>query len=192
MAQLVLLVIGSMTVKVGEEEPHLAWDTSNLQLILAPITLAAFCVWIYRAYWNLIPLGARDLRHLPILAILSIFIPGFNLFIPFRALARIERWSDPSLADHYPAGSSRGSSMSLGWAWAAFVNLFMFNGVTQSFIQKNIKIPAAAIGDLSDPVQAFLEMQFLLALFFVVRGINAAQTERHRRLSALVTSPRGE
>jgi hypothetical protein len=192
MAQLVLLVIGSMTVKVGEEEPHLVWDTSNLQLILVPITLAAFCVWMYRAYWNLIPLGARDLRHLPILAIVSIFIPCFNLFIPFRALAQIERWSDPSLADRHPAGSSRGGSISLGWAWAAFVNLIAFNGVTHSLIKKTIKIPAAAIGDLSDQMQAFLGMQFLLALLFVVRGINTAQTERHRRLSAEVSGPRGE
>jgi hypothetical protein len=72
------------------------------------------------------------------------------------------------------------------------VNLIAFNDATHSFIKKNIKIPAGAIGDLSDEMQAFLGVQFLLALFFVVRGINAAQTERHRRLSAEVSGPRGE
>jgi hypothetical protein len=147
---------------------------------------------MYRAYWNLIPLGARDLRYTPILAIVSIFIPCFNLFVPFRALAQIERWSDPWLADRHPTASSRGGSISLGWAWAAFVNLIAFNDVTDSFIKKNIKIPAGAIGVLSDEMQAFLGVQFLLALFFVVRGINAAQTERHRKLSAEVSGPRGE
>jgi hypothetical protein len=192
MAQLVLLVIGSVTVRVGAEEPHLMWDTSKLQLALAPFTLAAFCAWMYRAYWNLIPLGARDIRRLPILAIVSIFIPGLNLFIPFRALAQMEKWSDSSLADRHPGGSSRGGSISLGWAWASFVNLTAFNDVTYSFIKKNIKIPAAAIGDLSDQMQAFLGVQLLLALYFVVRGIDAAQTERHRRLSVEASRPGGE
>src|SRR5262249_8060148 len=158
MAQLVLLVIGFSTVRVGDEEPHQLWDTSKLQLILAPITVAAFCAWTYRAYWNLIPLGARDLRHRPIMAIISIFIPWFNLFVPFRALAQIEKWSDPSLADRHPACPPRGGSISLGWAWAAWLNLVLFNDGTSKFITENVKIPAAAatFEDLSDRFQAIL------------------------------------
>jgi Domain of unknown function (DUF4328) len=192
MAQLVLNLIGSATESVNGAEPRHPWDTTFLQLLLAPITLAVFCAWMYRAYWNLIPLGAKDLRYLPILAVVSVFIPILNLIIPFRALWQIARWSDPSLADRHPAGSQRGGPISLGWAWAAFFNLYAFNGEISRFIRENVKIPVGAIEVLSAQLQAFLWVQFLLALCFVVRGINAAQLERHLRLSAEPTGSRGE
>ncbi len=210
-AQLLLLVIGSATIRLNGATTR--WDTTFLQLLLAPITLAVFCAWMYRAYSNLIPLGARGLRSSPTKAVVSIFIPCVNLVVPFRALAEIVRSSVPSeavllpvsrpSAGSIPLGSNRaarsflpklpldssGGSISLGWAWAAFVNLILFNGTIGEFIKKNIGVPVAAIENLSDQVHFLLWAQFLIALFLMVRGINARQEERHLRLSAEAKSP---
>ena len=59
--QLLLLVIGESTVAINGATTR--WDTTFLQLGLAPITLAVFCAWMYRAYSNLIPLEREAYAH---------------------------------------------------------------------------------------------------------------------------------
>jgi Domain of unknown function (DUF4328) len=210
-AQLLLLVIGGATVTQNGATTQL--DTTFLQFRLAPITLAAFCAWMYRAYSNLIPLGARGLRSSPRKAVISIFIPCVNFVVPFRALAEIARSCVPLEAELHPVSGpnvgsiplgsnpaarsflpklpldSSGGSISLGWAWAAFVNLILFNGTVSEFIKKNIGVPVVAIEDFSDSLQSLLWAQFLIALFLLVRGINARQEERRLRLSAEAECP---
>jgi hypothetical protein len=186
-AQLSLLVIGTATVERNGATTR--WDTTFLQLLLAPITLAVFCAWMYRAYRNLVPLGARGLRLSPRMAVVSIFIPCMNLVVPFRALAEITRSSVPSQAERDPAGPTNGGSVSLGWAWAAFVNLNLLNDTIVEFMKKNIGVPVAALENLSHQVQILLWAQFLIALFLMVRSINARQEERHLRLSAEAECP---
>jgi hypothetical protein len=178
-----------------------------LLLVIGSVTIAVFCTWLYRAYSNLIPLGARDLRSSPTKAVVSIFIPCVNLVVPFRALAEIVRSSAPSEAELHPAGrpsansiprgsnraarpflpklpvDSSGGSISLGWAWAAFVNLNLFANTVSEFMKKHIGVPVGAIENLSEQVQFLLWAQFLIALFLMVRAINARQEERHLRLS---------
>ena len=90
--QLLLLVIGESTVAINGATTR--WDTTFLQLGVAPITLRVLR-WMYPAYSNLYPPRARRLTSSPTRAVVSIFIPCVNFVAPFRALPEIARSSVP-------------------------------------------------------------------------------------------------
>ena len=191
MIQLVLLVIGPTTWFFAEHNGQLVWhgwNTTPLQLGLAPITLVVFCMWMYRAYGNLPALGAR-FKPSPGWVVVSIFIPCVNLVVPFLALAEIARWSNPSLADRGRIGRPLGGLTALGWAWASLVNAFAISQLIYDWRKRAVGVTAIATDELSGPVASFLFAQFLVALFLVVRSLNAQQEELQFSLSIAPPGP---
>jgi hypothetical protein len=59
-------------------------------------TVVLFCMWIYRAHWNLPALGAAQLKYTPGWAAGAFFVPILNLFRPYQITKEIDLNSDPS------------------------------------------------------------------------------------------------
>jgi hypothetical protein len=85
--------------------------------------VAFFLVWFYRAYRNLIPLGARELRYGKGWSIGAWFIPFFNLVRPKQIANDLWRASDPETPSWpYPGTwQSKRVSPLLHWWWATYL-----------------------------------------------------------------------
>ncbi len=177
-AHALLLLIGSASITVSGKTFRL-FDTTLIQLLLTPVTLTVFCMWMYRAYSNLIPLGARGLQRTPPSGRMPlIFVPFAYAVHPFQALAEIVRSSDPSHTTVL-TGSSGSGMTSLGWAWAAFVNAILFSSATQRFVKGHIiSVPLTTIEDIVSFFNFLLWLQFLIALIFLVSRTNRRQEQR--------------
>jgi hypothetical protein len=176
-AHALLLLIGSVSITVNAKTFRL-FDTTLIQLLLAPVTLTVFCMWMFRAYSNLIPLGARGVQTPPSGRMPLIFVPFAYAVLPFQALAEIVRSSDPSFAALQP-GSSGSGMTSLGWAWAAFVNAILLSSATQRFVKGHtIAVPLTTIEDFVSFFNFLLWLQFLIALIFLVSQTNRRQERR--------------
>lgn len=68
---------------------------SALYLITLLVVGITFMIWCYRAYANLEPLGATNVRHTKGLAVVAWFLPIANLFISYQVMASIWVGSDP-------------------------------------------------------------------------------------------------
>jgi Domain of unknown function (DUF4328) len=177
-AHALLLLIGSASITVSGKTFRL-FDTTLIQLLLAPVTLTLFCMWMYRAYDNLIPLGARGVKRTPPSGRMPlVYVPFAYAVLPVQALAEIVRSSDPSFEALQP-GSSGSGMTSLGWAWATFVNAILLSIASQRFAKGHIiRIPPTTIEDFVSFFSFLLWLQFLIALIFLVSRTNKRQERR--------------
>lgn len=71
------------------------FGTAVLLLLVSISGLALFLAWLYRANDNAWELGAEDLQFTPGASVIWFFIPFFNLYKPYQALAELYRASFP-------------------------------------------------------------------------------------------------
>lgn len=147
------------------------------QTILYLATAVAFIVWLRRAYRNLVPLGAGDLRWAPGWAVGGWFVPVLNLWRPKQIVNDVWRASDPGLAPGSTSWHGRRvpAGPTLWWI------LFLVGGAAST------SAGAASLGEgpaaLRDAALLFvvadgLDVATALLAIWVVRSITARQEER--------------
>lgn len=104
--------------------------SDNVQLvfgILLSVTnlavIVTFLMWLFRAYKNVLALGAGQLRYRPGWSIGAWFIPFFNFVGPKQIVNDTWRASDPDLPPD-AGGAWRGAAIPaalFGWWWAAWI-----------------------------------------------------------------------
>jgi hypothetical protein len=158
----------------------------NILLIIT--TAIVFLIWEHRANSNLRPLGVPRPEFSSRWAVGSWFVPILNLFVPFQIVRYIWRKSDPdamNVDEAFGAWDYSGADEFTLKAWWGF---WIATNVAGRF-SSQISRRADELSDhtLSSWVailaSAFSAITALLAIS-VVRGINARQEERHKRLIA--------
>jgi len=83
--------------------------------------LIGLALWLHAVCQNLPSLGARQLRVGPAWAVLSLFVPGVNVVVPFVALIEVWKASDPTVGvtDRASRGALATSGDILAW-WVVF------------------------------------------------------------------------
>jgi len=111
--------------EIGESLTELLYvGVALLQLFVFIATMAAFLLWLHRAYRNLPALGAVKLDTTPGWAVGYFFIPFVNLFKPFQVVKEIWRESTPGMETQtsFGGGYSRtGTPALVGWWWAFWI-----------------------------------------------------------------------
>lgn len=153
------------------------------QVVVHLTTVVLFLMWIHRAHRNLSALGARNLRFSSGWAVGYWFIPIMNFFRPYQVVKEIWKASDPN-TDPADASSWQNATTSsvIGWWWAFWL---IYNFVGPSF---RFSAQAKTLTDLSAMswVSILSDGTIIVATVFailVVRGIDARQEEKSRRLA---------
>ena len=93
-----------------------------LFIIINLAAIVVFLMWINRAYKNLSPLGATNLRFTSGWAVGWFFVPIMSLFRPYQVVSEIMRASNPN-ANTADSSSWRNlpTPTIVGWWWALFL-----------------------------------------------------------------------
>jgi Domain of unknown function (DUF4328) len=143
-----------------------------------------FLRWFHRAYRNLLPLGATELRFTQGWAVGAWFVPILNLWRPKQIANDIWRASDPG----YEPGFLVWRAGSVPALYAFWWGLFL-GGNWVSQIAARLTFSAEEASELQNATTAYLvsdAADFLAALvaILVVRRTTARQEDRARRLAA--------
>lgn len=165
--------------------------TSQFQLGIYILTGILFLVWLYRASRNLRAFDIEGLKFRPGWTVGWWFIPIFNIFRPYQAIAEVWRASSPPVGEESTAFSWRlAKEPRLLSFWWSFWLLSTFIGSIAGQIMYRAETPAEvmdatslmAFTDAFDIVPAVL-------LVLVVRSIDRRQTGTGRRLGLENTPP---
>jgi hypothetical protein len=154
------------------------------QVVLLVACAVFFIRWFHRAYRNLLPLGAGELRFSPGWAIGAWFVPFLNLWRPKQIANDIWRGSDPG----YRSGD---------WAWRAggvpalftfWWGLFLVGNWTGQ-VAARLSFAAEDASEFQNATVAYLvsdatDVLAVLAAILVVRRTTARQEDRARRVAA--------
>jgi hypothetical protein len=153
-------------------------------LVVYVLTGISFLMWIYRAYKNMLSLGAEGYQFTPWWAVGGWFVPYLNLFRPYQVIKELWQTSDPdATADSAAWQSGRTPPLLLVW-WVLWLSQTVLSQVV-STLNKNAKTAAAFVGyeRWAIGTEVASVAGALLALFLVVT-IDRRQTERRRQLEA--------
>jgi len=153
---------------------HAAWIAAAI----------AFAIWLYRVVRNMPALGA-DLLMSPVWAVVCLFIPFVNLYLPFFVVHHAWQASEPEPDVDRRNVRGRFSMLVVGWwtAWlvAGPVSLFVEAALLGYFL------PSSQSGlipwYISYPRMALFSGTVVLAVV-VVLGLSRRQEARLRRLAA--------
>jgi hypothetical protein len=168
-AVLVFVELAWRTV-VGREEYQALLATHRgqfgtlraIQLVLWPVTAAAFVRWVGRAQANLAVLGAAGFRYAPREAMTAFLVPGPNLVRPLAVLRELWNASDP----RYPAGMmwrTAPTPARVGWWWA-----LVLTALTAEAISRGLALWFGLALDLGPAMQVLVIGQLLTAAAAVV------------------------
>jgi hypothetical protein len=156
----------------------------SLLLLVAYVpAVVVFLLWVHRADANLPALGGRELKFSPGWAVGWWFVPFANVFQPLRVLREIWRASDPETG-LTTARSRRGMPARLIWLWWA---LWMLSNVVAALARSILAVDepdSQLAGHWIDLASNLLFAAAALAAVTVVKGADARQVEKRRRLDA--------
>jgi Domain of unknown function (DUF4328) len=146
-----------------------------------------FLIWFYRAYRNLIPLGALQLRFGEGWAIGSWFIPFFNLVRPKQIANDLWRGSDPATPSwpHPGTWQSKPVSPLLHWWWAVYLLSGFFGRASARAYGDFETWTAAHRGTTLAIIASLLEIVSALLCIWVVTSITRRQQARAAVLAEL-------
>lgn len=144
----------------------------------------AFAVWLFGVVRNLPALGTGYYLS-PVWAVLCLFIPFVNLFLPFAVLQQAWQAGEPEPDKDRPNASKRISLLIVCWwtGWLAFspISLILYGYLL------NYVIPPSKSGlnpwYINYPWMAFFAGMVALAIMVVLR-LSRRQEARRRRLGA--------
>jgi len=156
-----------------------------LYLALALASAVVFLMWINRAYKNLSPLGASNLRFTPGWAVGWFFVPIMSLFRPYQVVSEIWKASNPN-ANMADSSSWRNlpTPPIVGVWWALFlianyIGQFAFRMILTGKELSDLLLSAyATMAWEALDVVAGIPITILL-----VRGISQFQETKYRQLS---------
>ena len=147
--------------------------------------LAMVIVWLRRAYRNLPALGARGLPWSPGWAIGAWFVPILNLFRPYQIVRETWVRSDPAVG---PLEQPRAPAM-LGWWWGMWLAGGPIARVAQQMAVQAETAESYLAAAAFEVVACFVNIGAMVLLIRIIRGIDAAQADKHRLLGARRAGP---
>lgn len=188
---------GEVLTALSEEAFENVESNDDRQLVVTAIytalSIAAivfFIRWFWSAYWNLRVLDQPETRFHPAWAMVSWFIPIFNVWRPKQMANDIWRGSDPE-APAIAAGAWKNMSVPalLWWWWAAwlvfsslsnYVGRLWWDADTVESIRTAAKVDVASSG---------LELLTGVLAIAVVHKLTARQEARAAKLAAATAPP---
>lgn len=159
-----------------------------LHVIVMIATVILFLIWEHRANSNLRPLGEAHPEFRSRWAVGSWFVPILNLVVPFQIVRYIWRKSDPDTVNANGGFSGWNYSGANEFTLKAWWGFWIAASIVGR-IADRISLRAKELGDytLASWVGIFASMLAVIAALLairVVRGVNARQEERYKRLMA--------
>lgn len=179
-------------IKRGEEVAELAvaggmmlvGGVSIVRLLLLVGCGIVFCMWFYRVYRNLMPLGWPKQEHGWRMAPGSFFIPLANLYLPYSIAKEIWIKSGPDISEaRGSSATSKGHGL-VSWWWAVFLFSSFMLMLSDKLIDGEPSLERL-LGALYVLISASLLRATAAVLGArVVGGIERRQAERHMQLAA--------
>ena len=152
-------------------------------VVLSIATAAAFLVWIYRAHKNLPALGAKNLQYSPRWAVGWWFVPIMNLARPFQVVTEIWKASDPEVTDGHSWRNTPLSPLISSW-WTLWIlsSIIAWIVMRIAFASEPTTVTDLLPHRWALFAVSALEIIAAILAILVVRGIDARQEAKHRRL----------
>jgi hypothetical protein len=159
-----------------------------LNILLIIVTAIVFLIWEYRANSNLRPLGVPRPEYSSRWAVGSWFVPILNLFVPFKIISYIWRKSDP---DDLNADGVFGEWNHSGadeftikaW-WGFWIATSVVGRFTGQISRRADTLSEHTLSCWASILTSALSLIAALLAISIVRGVNARQEERNKRLIA--------
>lgn len=159
---------------------------SLLQFVFYVLTAVFFLRWLHRAYKNLIPLGARELKYSPGWACGYWFIPIMNLFRPYQALRELYHCSSPT--DPVMTGDYASRLPSPGWLsgyWAAWITMNILSNIGTRL---GMNASSIEVLKFSAIVNSVASVVGVIAAILAIRLVRSVDERQRARLSLGVAS----
>jgi hypothetical protein len=166
--------------------------TGIFYTLLIIATIIIFLIWENHAHKNLRALGVANTEYSAKWALGSWFVPFANLVVPFRAIKEIWWESDPDTAPlpgegghEYNAFARFQGSVPLLTAWWTF--WIISNVASNASTRLSWRANDLSQHVLAEWISIFAGILSIIAAILainVVRGVNARQEARHKRLMA--------
>lgn len=154
----------------------------SLEISLFWITVVIFLIWVYRAYKNLIGLGADGLSSSPGWAVGSWFVPVVNIFKPYQIMQEIWTNSDPDYEEEFGFLSEQGAGTSLvGYWWGTY----LVSNVTAYLAQLSNPL---SDGNLFFSLIAFYAAIRIVASVLALKLILGTENRQMKRFERLLRS----
>lgn len=143
-------------------------------------------MWLNRACHNARNLGAQGMNFPPDAAVLSFFMPFFNLVGPFQAMQELWRASSPELV-RTPQEWKNASGSPLIWAW--WICFLIATGLY--LFAYTIRADEFSAPEQQSRYEAFLCLSRSAVLIegtlliFIIHGVMRRQTARQEKLIAI-------
>jgi hypothetical protein len=157
-------------------------------IIVLITTIIVFLVWEHRANSNLRALGLLDPEFSSRWAVGSWFVPFLNLVVPFQIVRYIWRKSDPETVEMNGGFSGWNYSGAGEFTLKAWWGFWIGASVVGR-LSGRISLRAEELSEytFAGQVSIFASLLAAIAAFLaisVVRGVNARQEERYKRMMA--------
>ncbi|MBN2578466.1 MAG: DUF4328 domain-containing protein [Pirellulales bacterium] len=139
-----------------------------------------FLLWFFRAYKNLLALGADGLEYSPGWAVGAFFVPILNLFYPYRIMKEIWRHSVPDLS--VDPKNIKASSL-VGWWWGMFIFMNILAQISMRLNLAASQIQDFFLGSYTSIVSDLFSIIAALLAIFVIRDVERRQDARYRLLA---------
>lgn len=146
-----------------------------------------FLIWIYRAYSNLKPLGAKNLKYSKWWAIGCFFIPVVNFFRPYQVVNELWKASNPRIENYDSISSPSRAPLLIKFWWAFWL---VYNLI--ALMATRISSEAETVDDLIEMswvnlVSDLLSATAALLATLVISRIDRRQDEKYRKLCSTET-----
>ncbi|MEP7341060.1 MAG: DUF4328 domain-containing protein [Acidobacteriota bacterium] len=166
---------------------------SILQLLSYVATAVFFLIWIHRAYRNLPSLGVRRRQYSTGWAVGGFFVPFLNLVRPYEIVKEIWKGSnpdsavpdDPSAQVPFTTGQYASKSPLIGVWWGLWILSNMVSNAIFRFSSKANTAEELLTWSWVSLGSNLLWVAAGVLAILVVKGIDAMQEEKHRRLTLL-------
>jgi Domain of unknown function (DUF4328) len=173
-----LLSGGDVSLADAQAADDRQFTIAGVQLAVFALTALAFVVWFYRAYENLRPLGAENLRWGSGWAIGAWFVPLLNLVRPKSLANDVWRGSDPALPRQFEQPSGP-----VPWWHHLWWALFLANGIFARVASQTFD-DASALADRADAANLLIASDALGIAASAAAIAVVLQTTRRQRLRA--------
>lgn len=141
----------------------------------------SFLMWLYRAYQNLLSLGAVKTEYPPSWAVGGFFIPFANLFVPYKAVREIWVRSGPKLKEPGEEfWQKSGSSSLIEWWWGLWLVSNIINRVAGTYSGRATTADQLFTAAKLEIVSDGLYLAAGVLAIMVIRGIDRRQELRSK------------
>ena len=163
---------------------------TSIYTVLTIVAIVFFIRWFWSAYWNLRPLGQTESRFHPAWAMVSWFIPIFNIWRPKQIANDIWRGSDPSGTTIAADGWKNVSVPALlGWWWGAWLVFSYLSNAAGRLWWRADTVDSVRTAAIVDAISSGLEIVTGVLAIAVVRRLTARQLRRARQIGSAPPEP---